>query len=136
MAAYFNDVTSITLPQVRDVVEKRDRIKCIMDKLQLKRLPGSATFYFLVGIDNFPGSSLEFSLAMLLDHQIAVVPGSAYGQSTSRFVRVGIGTESEERINDALLVLKDVISTNNYDATRVHKMLNREGFHLFEEIQR
>jgi aspartate aminotransferase/aminotransferase len=34
------------------------------------------------------------------------VPGSAYGTSTDRFIRVSIGSESEERIWDALQVIQ------------------------------
>jgi aspartate aminotransferase/aminotransferase len=108
---YFHEILATTLPQVRDVVEKRSRIAKAMDDLGLKRLGGGSTFYFFAAIEEFPGTSLEFALELLLDHGIAVVPGSAYGQSTSRFVRISIGTESEERIVDALSVIRDKIAT-------------------------
>jgi aspartate/methionine/tyrosine aminotransferase len=94
---------------------------------------GNSTFYFLVSIEDFPGSSLEFSLHMLLFHQIAVVPGSAYGQSCSRFVRVGIGTESEERIHNALMLMRDLMNFESYNSTKLHSKLEEEGLHLFEE---
>lgn len=108
---YFHDILSVTLPQVRDVVEKRNRIAKAMDELALKRLGGASTFYFFADIEDFPGTSLEFALELLLDHGIAVVPGSAYGDSVSRFIRISIGTESEERIVDALSVIRDKIVT-------------------------
>lgn len=132
MAQYFDDVTAITLPQVREMVEKRTRIGELMDALGLKRMAGGSTFYFLVSIENFPGSSLDFALDLLFNHQIAVVPGSAYGRSTERFVRVGIGTESEERIHDALLVMKDLISTGTRAQTNQQDLIGREGCQLFE----
>jgi aspartate/methionine/tyrosine aminotransferase len=133
MARYFDDVTAITLPQVRRIVEKRDRIEALMNELGLVRMQGSSTFYFMVSIEEFPASALEFALHCLFTHQIAVVPGSAYGESCARFVRVGIGTESEERIHDALLILRDVIRMKNYDPEPVRSKMKSEGFHRFEE---
>jgi aspartate/methionine/tyrosine aminotransferase len=106
---YFDDIIAVTLPQVRQVVEKRNRIAKSMDELGLKRMGGGATFYFFVSLEQFPRSGLEFALELLLDHGISVVPGSAYGASTERFIRVSIGTESEERIADALALIRDKI---------------------------
>ena len=117
MAKYFDDVTAITLPQARDVVEKRQRIVKMLDQEGLSRMSGNSTFYLFVDIKDFPASSLEFSLYMLLFNSVAVVPGSAYGDSTERFVRVSIGTESEERIHDAILIMKDLINNKNYDSS-------------------
>lgn len=136
MAKYFKNVTDITLPQVRDTVEKRKRIAGKMDELGLKRIDGGATFYFMVDIESFPSTSLDLALHLLLEHQIAVVPGSAYGASTSRFVRIGVGTESEEKIYDALLTFRDVIRMKEFDTHAVSSKLRREGFHRFKEIQR
>jgi aspartate/methionine/tyrosine aminotransferase len=133
MTQYFDRVISITLPQVRELTEKRDRISKFMDKAKFGRMKGNSTFYFLVSIEDFPGTSLEYSLHMLLFHQIAVVPGSAYGQSCTRFVRVGIGTESEERIHHALLLMRDLMNVKSYDSTDLIRKIEAEGLHLFEE---
>jgi len=132
MAQYFDDVTAITLPQVREMVEKRTRVAALMDEIGLRRMAGGSTFYFLVNIENFPGSSLDFALDLLFNHQIAVVPGSAYGSSTERFVRVGVGTESEERIHDALLVMKDLINTKTRSQTDLQDRIRMEGCQLSE----
>lgn len=132
MARYFDDVTAVTLPQVRSIVEKRDRIQKLMDQLGLVRMHGNATFYFMVSIEKFPASGFDFALHCLFNHQIAVVPGSAYGDSCARFVRVGIGTESEERIHDALLVIRDVMNMTRFDAESVRSKVRAEGFHIFE----
>lgn len=136
MAKYFKNVTDITLPQVRETVEKRKRVAKMMDDLRLKRIEGGATFYFMVNIGDFPGSALDLALYLLLKHQISVVPGSAYGQSTSRFVRIGVGTESEERIYDALQIFRDSIHMNEFSQKEIHAKLKKEGFHLFKEIDR
>jgi len=80
----------------------------MLDELELTRLPGGSTFYFFVGIDPYPGTSFEFATTLLQEKGVCVVPGSGYGTSTDRFVRVGIGTESEERIREALVFIKDL----------------------------
>ena len=135
MATYFDQITSITLPQVREVVEKRERVAKYIDEIKLKRMAGSSTFYFLVDIENFPGDALDFALYMLLVNQISVVPGFAYGDSVARFVRVGIGTESEERIHEALLLIQDLIHTKTFDREMVYGLLDKEGFRKFERAQ-
>jgi aspartate aminotransferase/aminotransferase len=105
-ATYFDQIIGITLPQVREVVSKRARVAEMMDQLSLQRLGGGTTFYFFVDIGSFPGTSEEFAEKLLFERSIAVVPGSAYGTSTDRFIRVSIGSESEERIWDALQVIQ------------------------------
>lgn len=132
MAQYFDEVTAITLPQVREVVEKRERVAKIIDEIGLKRMKGNSTFYFMINIENFPGTSLDFAMKLLIEKQISVVPGLAYGDSCERFVRVGIGTESEERIKDALHVINDMINIESFDKAAIHSMLASEGFHSFK----
>lgn len=133
MAKYFFDVTKITLPQVRETVEKRKRIGLFMEELGLNKISGGATFYFMVSIEDFPGTGLDLALYLLLQHQIAVVPGSAYGKSTARYVRIGIGTESEERIREALHVFKNTIGMKNLDKQQLYKTLKNQGLHKFDE---
>lgn len=132
LARYFDQITDITLPQVREVVVKRARVGDMMDQLGLQRLGGESTFYFFVSIDDFPGTSMDFALELLLNHAIAVVPGSAYGDSTDRFVRVSIGTESDERIWTALSVIKDLIATGRYDQKALESQLGDIGFAPFD----
>jgi aspartate/methionine/tyrosine aminotransferase len=131
LARYFDDIISVTLPQVRQVVEKRKRIAKSMDTLNLKRLSGASTFYFFVSIEDFPGSDMDFALSLLLERGIAVVPGSAYGASTSRFVRVSIGTESEERVGHALLTIRDLIRTKEFDHGRLRARVESSGIPVF-----
>ena len=129
--SYFDDIIGVTLPQVRQVVERRNRIMHKIDELGLERMGGSATFYFFVSIGDYPATSLDFALMLLLEHRIAVVPGSAYGASTSRFVRISIGTESEERIEEALLVIRDMIQKRFYDPVRLREGLAVRNWPVF-----
>jgi aspartate aminotransferase/aminotransferase len=122
-AQYFDQLLEITLPQVREVVTKRKRVAAMMDELGIPRLPGSSTFYLFGHIGNFPASSMEFCLSLLINSQIAVVPGSAYGPSTERFVRISIGTESEERIWNALLLIRDLSRRNSFDTGALYRRM-------------
>lgn len=131
-AKYFDQILDSTLPQARDVVRKRARIADYMDEIGLDRLPGGETFYFFVSIGDYPGTSLEFALKLLVEKSIAVVPGSAYGESTDRFIRLSIGTESEERIWEALLEIKELIRSKSVEREKTAAKLQELGFDWLE----
>jgi aspartate/methionine/tyrosine aminotransferase len=109
---YFGNILKVTRPQIKSLLKKRDKVKLILNKYNLKYLTGTSTFYFLVNIEKYKGSSTEFALKMLNKHRIAVVPGSAYGKSTKSFIRLGIGTESLERIEQAIVLISKEILQN------------------------
>jgi len=123
LAKYFEQILAVTLPQAQDIVAKRRRVSSVMDSLGIEYLSGSGTFYFFVGIGDFPASSLDLALYLLLCHNIAAVPGSAYGASTERFLRVSIGAESEERIAESLAVLKSILHSRPDVSQRVSEKL-------------
>lgn len=131
LAHYFDKIIAITLPQAREVVDKRGRVAAKLRELQLQTLEGSATFYFFVGMGDFPGSSMDLALYLLLFHNISVAPGLAYGESTDRFVRISIGTESEERIADALTVIRNVLQERDNVRALVSKKLADLGLPEF-----
>jgi aspartate/methionine/tyrosine aminotransferase len=114
-AEYFDRLLDVTLPQVRQVVEKRERVAAMLADVGLVSIGGNATFYFFVSIGQFPGSSEDFAMNLLFRDRIGVVPGSAYGRSTDRFIRISIGTESESRIAEALSAIKRTTLLNSFD---------------------
>lgn len=130
---YFDSILSHTLPQVKAVVEKRERIKCFMDEVGLSYLPGSATFYFFVSVGDYTGSVLDLAMYLLIDKGIAVVPGFAYGSTVDRYIRVSVGTESEERIIHALEVLRDVLAGPTIDSNWVKLEMARLGLSKFSQ---
>src|SRR3990167_943555 len=125
LAEYFDDILAHTLSQVRDVVEKRNRIARRMDELGLSYLPGSTTFYFFIRTGTYSGGIHDLALYLLLEKGVSVVPGSAYGATTHHFLRMSIGTESEERIDQALLILRDVLIGSPIDSVCTHAELAR-----------
>jgi aspartate aminotransferase/aminotransferase len=129
---YFDDIIKITLPQAENIIKKRNKVKEYIKQIGLKCLKGSSTFYFFINIGNFSGTSIDFCLFLLFKYNIAAVPGSAYGERTERFIRVGIGTESEERIYYALDIIKDVIYESKFDSDYLNEKLKLYGYYKFE----
>jgi aspartate/methionine/tyrosine aminotransferase len=134
LVEYFDDILSHTLPQVQAVVEKRERIKNRMKEIGLRHLEGNATFYFFVEVGKYSGNIHDLALYLLLEKGISVVPGSAYGATTARFLRVSIGTESEERIDFALQTLFDVLNGRPVDSKWVRSELHSLGLAEFSEV--
>ncbi len=135
LVKYFHQIIAVTLPQARDIVKKRERLVKILDSLGIEYLPGSATFYFCLNIGNFPASSQDLALYLLLCHNIATVPGSAYGASTERFLRVSIGAESDERIADALTLLHSILHTQPDISAIVDEKLNFFNLERFDSLK-
>jgi aspartate aminotransferase/aminotransferase len=125
MARYFNQLLDITLPQINQLVLRRARISKIMDKMGIKYLEGSSTFYFFVSVKAFNGNTMDFALNLLLKSGVAVVPGSAYGRSTADFIRLSIGSESEERIEEGLILLKDLLVQSHVDKLENQNLLKK-----------
>ena len=131
VAHYFDDIVKVTLPQAHAVVEKRKVITDFMKSIGLQPLDGSATFYIFMSIDRYQYSSMDLGLYLLMKYGISVVPGLAYGQSTERFIRIGVGAESVEDIKECLKIIKKVIDNNEYDDSFVEaelKALNMNRF--------
>ncbi|MGH7295181.1 MAG: pyridoxal phosphate-dependent aminotransferase [Polyangiaceae bacterium] len=106
---YFEEIRRCVAPQIRAVVEKRERVRGVMDRLGLRAMSGAATFYFFVDIAASGLDSETYAERLLRDRSIAVVPGRYYGESTDRYVRIGVGTEPEARIEAALLQIRDTL---------------------------
>lgn len=68
---------------------------------------GASTFYSFVDIKASGLGSEQYAERLLRERAIAVIPGAYYGESTNRFVRIGVGTESEERIAAALAQIRE-----------------------------
>jgi aspartate aminotransferase/aminotransferase len=102
-----------------------------MDEIGLNYLPGNATFYFFVSVGDYSGSVHDLALYLLVEKGISVVPGSAYGSTVDRFIRISIGTESEERIDYALLTLYDVLNSKSIESTWIRAEMQNLGLAEF-----
>jgi aspartate aminotransferase/aminotransferase len=119
VAKHYDELAGITRPQITQLVEKRQQVTELIDRLGLRYLPGTATFYFFVSIAPSSLSSEEFCNRLLMEDHVAVVPGRGYGKSCDRFVRLSVGTESLERIEVGLAKLKDLITRTSESTVKV-----------------
>lgn len=109
IAKHFTEIIAITKPQMRAVVERRERIAAYMSKIGLVPLAGDSTFYFFVGIAPSRLGSEDFCDRLLAKHAVCAVPGIGYGSSCDRYIRVGVGTESDERLMAGLDRIKALV---------------------------
>lgn len=115
LAKYMDNILKHTLPQAKAVTAKRNRIEEYVRMIGLDTLGGTSTFYMFINIEQYEHSSLDLAMYLLFKYHIAVVPGSAYGESTERFIRVGVGVETDETLKDAINIIKNVIDKQEYD---------------------
>jgi acyl-coenzyme A synthetase/AMP-(fatty) acid ligase/aspartate/methionine/tyrosine aminotransferase len=109
ISKHFDEIISITKPQILNLINKRKNINEYLDSIDLKYLPGTATFYFFISIEPSNLSSEEFCFSLLRDYKISTAPGIGYGKTCDKFIRVAIGSESVERIKDGLNKIKTLI---------------------------
>lgn len=117
IAKHFQEIIAVTKPQMRAVVEKRNRVAASLGDYGLTALPGDSTFYLFVSIGSTSLTSEQFCDELLDRYRVCVVPGIGYGDSCDRFVRVGIGTESEERIARGLRSMRELIDATSSTVT-------------------
>jgi aminotransferase len=113
LAHHFDSLIEITKPQIRNVVEVRERLARYMSEIGLSALPGGATFYFFVSLGDSELRSEEFATRLLYDQHISVVPGVGYGASCDSFVRVSVGTASLEENMRGLAAIKALIDATS-----------------------
>jgi len=106
---YFEEIIQITKPQIRDLLQKRGRVNNVINQLELIAEPGNSTFYFFLDISSSSLASIDFCDRLLAEHFVAAVPGIGYGESCDHHIRISIGTESEDRINEGLMRIRDLI---------------------------
>lgn len=127
LAVHFDEILKITKPQAQKIVIKRNNVKKILNKIGISSMEGNATFYFLLDVSSFLGTTEELVYELLLNHNIATVPGIAYGDSTKDFIRFGIGVESIENIEMCLKIIKQYLVMDKYDNKNIHKQMIEYG---------
>jgi aspartate aminotransferase/aminotransferase len=115
IAKHFFRILEITKPQIAKVVSLRAEAARHMDRIGLKYLPGTATFYFFVSIEGSSLTSEEFCTRLLQEDHVSTVPGLGYGLSCDKFIRVSVGTEPWERLAGGLDKIKGLIERSAQD---------------------
>lgn len=127
MAEHFDDILANTIPQAQAMAIKRKQVQDIMDEVGIKYIKGSGTFYFMVDVSGFKGTTEELVYTLLLEDNIATVPGRAYGESTSDHIRFGIGVESLEDIRMCLEKIKSYLDLPEFDPTDIRAKMKARG---------
>ncbi|MFD4829891.1 pyridoxal phosphate-dependent aminotransferase [Streptomyces uncialis] len=112
LAGRFDQLLNITRPQIQQIVGLRNRAEGRLAEHGIPALPGSATFYLFASIGGSRLTSAEFADELLRESAVSVVPGIGYGESCDRFIRISVGSESEERITRGIVAIRDLIHTS------------------------
>jgi aspartate aminotransferase/aminotransferase len=102
LSEHLFDVYDACYPQIQKLLTKRKKVEDILRKYEVPFISGSATFYLFVDIRSSVMNSDQFADTLLTEHKVAVVPGSAYGETTSGFIRLSIGTEPLSDVERAI----------------------------------
>lgn len=132
LARNFDSLLAATLPQARAEVGLRQRMLEYVESKGLRTLGGTTTFYMFIDISDYGRPSLDLAMHLLMKYRIGVVPGSAYGESTDGFIRIGVGAEDEESIRRAVDVIKSVVDGREYDGKLISRELHAIGAAAFK----
>ncbi len=125
-------ILSYTLPQIKNLLHKRQRIQKFLKKLNFKYLEGDSTFYFFIDISQYKKSAFTLCVNLLIDESISIVPGNAYGENTNNFLRISIGTESEDKIYQSLKILKYNLENKTFSLNKTLKKLDSNSLPRFK----
>lgn len=127
MAENFDDILVNTIPQAQAMAIKRKQVQDIMDEEGIQYMKGSGTFYFMVDVSDFKGTTEELVYTLLLKDNISTVPGRAYGESVSGYIRFGIGVENLEDIRMCLKKIKSYLELLEFDPTDIREEMAARG---------
>ncbi|MER7879619.1 pyridoxal phosphate-dependent aminotransferase [Streptomyces solisilvae] len=111
LAERFDDLLDITRPQIQHTVQLRNRVGTWFADHGIDTLPGTSTFYLFASLGGSSLDSTEFAGRLLKESAISVVPGIGYGDSCDRYIRVSVGSESEDRIARGVAAIRDLVET-------------------------
>ncbi len=132
MERNFDKILSYTLPQIKNLLYKRKRIKNFLKKLDFKYLEGDSTFYFFIDISKYNQNAFALCINLLIDESISIVPGNAYGENTNNFLRISIGTESEDKIYQSLKILKYNLENKTFSLNSTLNKLDENSLARFK----
>ncbi|MFC9650815.1 MULTISPECIES: pyridoxal phosphate-dependent aminotransferase [unclassified Streptomyces] len=109
LAEHFETILDHTRPQIQRVVSTRNRMAGLLADRGVQCLPGDATFYLFASLGESRLDSTEFAEQLLTRYGTAVVPGTGYGASCDRFIRIAVGAESEDRLVRGMTAIADLV---------------------------
>ena len=91
--------------EIDALLVKRDKVIDILDTIKIPYLTGAATFYIFIDVSKWITNTKDFCINLLRDFNVSIIPGGAYGKSTSSFVRISFGVEPIERIETGINIM-------------------------------
>ena len=102
--------TSLERDRMIDSYNKRRMIMVeVFKRIGLECFEPQGAFYIFPSIKSTGLSSMEFSKQLLLDQEVAVIPGSAFGEAGEGFVRCAY-CNSEENLQEAIKRIEKFIN--------------------------
>jgi len=92
-------------PQLNDLNKKRLAVCSLLDLHGFKYLSGSSTFYIFIDVSDRISDTKKFVIDFLNECNVSLIPGGAYGKSTSGFLRLSFAIESIQRIEMGIKLL-------------------------------
>lgn len=105
----YEKLSDFASQQMSQLMFKRPAVEALLQKYSLKYLSGNSTFYFFVSMDGVKIDAKNFCKHMIEKYNVAVIPGNAYGENLSNFIRISFGVEPLERIEEGLKLVKNAI---------------------------
>ncbi|MEV8395674.1 MULTISPECIES: pyridoxal phosphate-dependent aminotransferase [unclassified Streptomyces] len=109
LAENFENILEQTRPQIQRVVRTRNDMSRLLADRGVSCLPGDSTFYLFASLGASRLGSQEFAERLLNERGVAVVPGTGYGASCERFVRISVGTEPRDRLATGVSAVASLI---------------------------
>lgn len=131
IADKFFDILSKTKKQIEYILVKRKEVLSYINDKDMTALSGDSTFYLMLQI-SADCDIFEFCMKLLLVDKISVVPGIAYGDSCAEYVRISVGTETSQRIFDAIEKIKFRITNGWQDDVSVEQLLSEYNLPLLQ----
>lgn len=103
--------TDDEVEEMRKEYDHRRRLVLrLLKEMDVPCFEPKGAFYVFPNISRFGMTSEEFCQKMLFEKHVAVVPGSAFGESGEGFVRISYAY-SQEQLKEALRLMKEFIDT-------------------------
>lgn len=78
--------------------ERRDRATEILDAAGLPHAMPEGAFYLWVDVSGTGMSDIDFARKLVLDRQVAVVPGTAFGPTSGAYIRISLASALDDLV--------------------------------------
>ena len=132
VAENFETLLKNSRTEIARLLSRIYEIDKFAEKLNLNFLKYNSTFYRFLDLDGIGDSDLKFSLRLMTEQNISVVPGSAYLTTPRKFIRLSYGVEEPEKIKNALKLISQQMGTKS-SSLNIHR-LPKKWTRFFEKF--